>query len=197
MKRVAAAADRNKQVIADALKAILPEAGKLLELASGTGQHAVFLACAFPALEIVPSDIEPLALESIEAYRREARLTNLHAPLQLDAEAAQWPISEASAVLCINMIHIAPWRSCIGLLRGAARILPSGSPLILYGPFSIDGDYTAESNIRFDQRLRSENPKWGVRELRDIESAAEPFGLYLDSVRGVPANNHIVVFRAT
>jgi hypothetical protein len=113
----------------------------------------------------------------------------------LDAESDPWPLKRADAVVCINMIHIAPWSACVGLLRGSARLLDPGAPLVFYGPFRIDGDFTAPSNAAFDQRLREENPEWGVRELREIENLASGFGMVLDRIVARPANNHVVVFR--
>jgi uncharacterized protein DUF938 len=195
MKRVAPAAERNKEGIAEVMGEVLPAAGVVLEIASGSGQHAAFFAGRLAALTWQPSDLEPEALASIEAYRTEVGLANLRSPLRLDATADQWPVGRADAMVCINMIHIAPWAACLGLLRGAGRLLPPGGPLVLYGPYTIDGDWTAPSNIAFDQRLQAENPRWGVRELRDIERAAAGAGLALDRCVPRPANNHVVVFR--
>jgi SAM-dependent methyltransferase len=194
-KRTAAAADRNKEPIAEALAQVLPPAGLILEVASGTGQHAAFLAGRFPGCAFQPSDLDEGALASVAAWRAEAALPNLRPPIRLDAASEGWPIAAADAVLCINMIHIAPWAACLGLLRGSARILPAGGPLVLYGPYAIDGDFTAPSNVAFDQRLRAEDPAWGVRELRDIERAAAAAGFALERMVPRPANNHLVVFR--
>jgi hypothetical protein len=195
MKRVAPAAERNKVAIAEVLREVLPASGLVLEIASGSGQHSEFFARTFAGLTWQPSDLDAEALASIEAYGAEAGLTNLRPPVRLDAASAQWPLARADAVVCINMIHIAPWDACVGLLRGAGRVLPAGGPLVLYGPFSIDGDFTAPSNIAFDQRLRGDNPQWGVRELRDIERTAADAGFDLDRCVPRPANNHVVVFR--
>jgi hypothetical protein len=195
MKRVAPAAERNKVAIAEVLREVLPASGVVLEIASGSGQHSAFFARTFPDLSWQPSDLDSEALGSIEAYRAEAGLANLRPPILLDAAGAEWSLACADALVCINMIHIAPWDACVGLLRGASRVLPAGAPLVLYGPFSIDGDFTAPSNIAFDQRLRGDNPRWGVRELRDIERTAADAGLDLDRCVPLPANNHVVVFR--
>jgi SAM-dependent methyltransferase len=192
MKRLAPAAERNKAAIAEVLAEVLPPSGLVLEVASGTGQHAAYFAGRFPALIWQPTDLGDLA--SIEAHREEAGLANLRAPLRLDT-AADWPVTAADAVVCINMIHIAPWAACLALLRGAARVLPAAGPLVLYGPYSIDGDFTAPSNVAFDAQLRAQDPAWGVRELRDVERAAATEGLRLDRVVPRPANNHVVVFR--
>jgi SAM-dependent methyltransferase len=195
MKRIAPAADRNKTAIAEVLREVLPEAGLVLEIASGSGQHAAFFARTFGALTWQPSDLDPGALASIEAYRAEEALPNLRPPVRLDAASDEWPVARVDALVCINMIHIAPWTACLGLLKGAGRLLPPGGPLVCYGPYSIDGDFTAPSNVAFDQRLRGENPQWGVRELRDIERAATEAGLTLECCVPRPANNHVVVFR--
>jgi hypothetical protein len=195
MKRVAPAAERNKAPIAEVLAEVLPAAGVALEIASGSGQHAAFFAAAFPSLTWQPSDLDPDNLASIEAYVGEAGLPNLRPPIRLDAAADDWPVVRVDAVVCINMIHISPWSACLGLLRGAGRVLPQGHPLVLYGPFAIDGDYTAASNVAFDQRLRQENAAWGVRELREVERAGLDAGLALERVVPRPANNHVVVFR--
>jgi hypothetical protein len=144
-----------------------------------------------------PSDADEAALESIAAYRDEAHLENLRAPVALDATASAWPVERADAVMSINMIHIAPWAACLGLLEGSARLLPVGAPLVLYGPFVIDGDFVAPSNVEFDRRLRGENAAWGVRELRDVEKAAGTRGFRLERVVARPANNQVVLLRRT
>ena len=195
MKRHAPAADRNRESILEVLREVLPSTGVVLEIASGSGQHAAFFAGALPDLRWQPSDVAPAALESIEAYRVEANLENLMLPVRIDAEDETWPVQGVVAVLSINMIHIAPWTACLGLLKGASRLLSGGAPLVLYGPFVIDGDFIAPSNVAFDRRLRDENPEWGVRELRDVEHAASERGLELDRVVPRPANNQVVVFR--
>jgi hypothetical protein len=195
MKRVAPAAERNRTAIAEILQRVLPPAGLVLEIASGSGQHASFFARTFPALTWQPTDLDDDARASIAAYRAEDGLPNLQAPLRLDASKDDWPVTRADAVVCINMIHIAPWAACLGLLRGAVRVLPPAGPLVLYGPFAIDGDFIADSNVAFDQRLRGENPQWGVRELREVERAATDVGLRLDRCVARPANNQVVVFR--
>ncbi len=194
-KKTAPAAERNKEPILEILRDVLPLRGLVLEVASGSGQHAVFFARALPQVIWQPSDADPGALESIAAYCQEANLPNLLLPILLDASAATWPIEHASAIVSINMIHIAPFSACLGLLEGGARILPEDAPLVLYGPFIIDGDFVAPSNVEFDRRLRSENAAWGVRELREVERAAIARGFRLDRVIARPANNQVVVFR--
>ena len=194
-KRVAAAAERNKEPILEILREVLPAQGIVLEVGSGSGQHAVFFARAMANLLWQPSDADEGALASIRTYREEAALANLRSPVLLDASAPSWPIERADSVVSINMIHIAPWAACLGLLEGSARVLLPEAPLVLYGPFAIDGDFIAPSNVEFDRRLRSENAAWGVRELRDVERDAQERGFRLDRVIARPANNQVVVLR--
>ena len=194
-KRMAPAAERNKEAILEVLREVLPPRGVVLEVASGSGQHAVFFARALPHLEWQPSDADEQALESIRAYASEVNLGNLKAPILLDARAAGWPLERADAVVNINMIHIAPWEACLGLFERSAGIVGRGAPLVLYGPFAVDGDYIAPSNIEFDRRLRGENASWGVRELRDVERAGAERGFRLERVVPRPANNQVVIFR--
>jgi hypothetical protein len=194
VKRTAPAAERNKQPILDVLREVMPRSGLVLEIASGTGQHAAFFARHLPELEWQPTDQDPGALASIRAWTEEAALPNLRSPLRLDV-TEPWPVAEVAAILCTNMIHISPWSATLALLAGAARLLDSGAPLVLYGPYVIDG-VTAESNRAFSARLVGEDPAWGVRELRDVEREADRVGLALDRVVAMPANNHVVVFRA-
>lgn len=195
-KRTAAAADRNKPFIAEVLATVLPQSGLVLEVASGTGQHAVFFAERFPQLRFQPTDLDAEARASIAAWTGEAALPNLLPPLALDAtRPATWPLVRADAVLCVNMIHIAPWAACLGLLDGAARVLPPDGPLILYGPFHVDHRPTAPSNAEFDAGLRARDPSWGVRDLGDVAEAAKARGLDLAQVVDMPANNKTVIFR--
>lgn len=195
MKRFAPAAERNTAPIVEVLARFVPETGRLLELASGTGQHAVAFARAFSGLEIQPSDLDPGALASIEAYRAELGLENLRAPVELDARAEVWPVTEADVVTSINMIHISPWAATEGLLDGAGRILPAGGVLYLYGPYLIDGAPTTESNAAFDASLRRRDPAWGIRDLETVTQAAAARGLERVHVQDMPANNFSVVFR--
>ena len=195
MKREAPATARNRGPIAAVLREVLPGAGTVLEVASGTGEHAVFFAAAFPALRWQPSDPDPDALDSIRAWRDEAALANLLDPLRLDASAGDWPVAAADAILCVNMVHISPWAATQGLMRGAARLLGPGAPLILYGPYRRAGVPTAPSNEAFDRSLRARDPRWGLRELDAVESEAESQGLGLERVFEMPANNLTLVFR--
>ena len=192
MKQHAPATERNREAIGDVLERVLPAAGTVLEIASGTGEHAVAFARRFPALIWQPSDVDATSLASIRAWRADIGLPNLCEPIALDVHATTWPLETADAITCINMVHISPWSASLGLFAGAARLLPSGALLYLYGPYLIDGA-TAPSNLAFDRSLKSRDPRWGVRELRDLEAAATEFRL--DDVVAMPANNHSLVFR--
>jgi hypothetical protein len=193
--RSSPAAERNRGPILDVLREVLPERGLVLEVASGTGEHAVHFAAALPKLLFRPSDPEPAALRSIEAWRSEAGLFNLLAPLALDAKAREWPLDAADAVLCINMVHISPWGATQGLMRGAGRLLPAEAPLVLYGPYRRPGVPTAPSNEAFDRSLRSRNPEWGLRDLDQVGAEAEAHGLRFERLFEMPANNVTVVYR--
>jgi SAM-dependent methyltransferase len=197
VKRYAPATERNREPIAAVLRDVLPAGGIVLEVASGTGEHAAYFAGLFPHLLWQPSDPDPEALASICAWRAEAGLDNLLEPLLLDAAADQWPAARADALLCVNMVHISPWAATLGLLRGAGRLLPAGAPLILYGPYRRADVPTAPSNEAFDRSLRARNPEWGVRRLEDVAAAAEGAGLALEQVAEMPANNVTALFRRT
>ena len=193
--RSAPAALRNRDPIANVLRDWLPPSGLVLEIASGTGEHAVHFAHEFPKLEWQPSDLEPSALASIAAWRSEAALSNLHPPIVLDAASADWPCGRASAVLSINMVHISAWASAIGLADGASRLLPDGGGLILYGPWLQDDVETAPSNLAFDADLKRRNPEWGLRRVEDFAEMASKRGLWLVETRNMPANNLMLLFR--
>ena len=186
---------RNAVPIAEMLRTILPPRGFVLEVASGTGEHILHFARAFPLLLWQPTDPDPAALRSIAAWRAEAELANLLPPIALDVRAASWPVAEADAMLAINMVHISPWAATLGLLDGAGRLLPAGAPLYLYGAYRQAGVATTPSNEAFDAWLKAQNAEWGVRRLEDVVAAAETHGLDLDSVVPMPANNLSVVFR--
>ena len=194
-RRNAPATARNRDSIAAILRTVLPPCGTVLEVASGTGEHAVFFAQAFPDLVFVPSDPDLSALASIRAWAETARLPNLRPPLLLDAAAADWPIDRADAMLCINMVHISPWEATIGLLEHSAKLLPVGGPLVLYGPYFQQGVETAPSNMAFDESLRSRDSRWGLRQLEEVVALAEGLGLHLEAVHPMPANNLTVVLR--
>jgi SAM-dependent methyltransferase len=186
---------RNAGPIAEVLKEVLPEHGLVLEVASGTGEHILHFARAFPKLIWQPSDPEPAALRSIEAWRAEAGLPNLLPAVALDARSADWPVAAADAILCINMIHISRWAATVGLIRGAGQLLAPGAPLCLYGPYRQAGVETAPSNEAFDASLRARDPEWGLRDLEEVVAEAEAQGLRLDKTVPMPANNLSVVLR--
>jgi hypothetical protein len=195
MKRCSPSAERNREPILEILREVLPARGSVLEIASGSGQHVVHFARALPELHFQPSDVDSAALESIAARLAEAKLPNVAPPLFLDVTTDNWPILYADAVVCINMIHIAPWAACEGLMRGAGRLLAARAPLVLYGPFRFDGAFSAPSNADFDRRLRAQDAEWGVRDLADVTRLALETGFERERVVVRPANNHVLVFR--
>jgi SAM-dependent methyltransferase len=192
---IAPAAARNREPILSVLRRVLPKHGTVLEIASGSGEHVVHFAAGLPNLAWQPTDMDPTALKSIEAHRGSAALPNIFPALRLDVEAASWPVTRADAVVCINMLHIAPWSAAEGLMAGAGRVLPVGGVLYLYGPFQENGRHTAPSNAAFHASLRARNPDWGVRDLRDVAEMAVRNGLELIERIAMPANNLSVVFR--
>jgi len=194
-RRHAPATERNREPIADILRTVLPEQGTVLEIASGTGEHAIHFAQAFPQIDWQPSDPDPTAIASIRAWAETARLPNLRPPLTIDAASDGWPIERADAILCINMTHISPWEATVGLMTNAAKLLPPGGPLILYGPYLQQGVETAPSNLAFDESLKQRDPRWGLRQLEDVAALAESVGLRMEDVHAMPANNLIVVLR--
>ena len=177
------------------LREWLPPSGLVLEIASGTGEHAVHFAERFPRLDWQPSDIHPDALQSIAGWRKQSGLANVRAPLTLDAASSDWPIARADAVLSINMVHISPWASAMGLIVGAARLLAPGAPLILYGPWLKEGVSTAPSNLDFDADLKRRDPEWGLRKVEDFAAAAEKRDFRLVDTRAMPANNMMLLLR--
>jgi len=189
------AARRNREPILGVLRRVLPARGTVLEIASGSGEHAVHFAAALPRLSWQPTDDDPDALASIAAYRDDAGLPNLLPPIALDAAAPSWPVAHADAVVSINMIHIAPWSAAEGLIAGAGRLLAPGAVLYLYGPFKENGHHTAPSNAAFDASLRASNKKWGVRDLGEVSALAGRHGLDFAERVAMPANNLSVVFR--
>lgn len=195
MKRCAPATERNRGPIASVLRGTLPPRGLVLEIASGTGEHAVHFARLFPQLDWQPSDPDPAALRSIAAWSAESGLDNIRAPLTLDAAAEAWPIERADAMLCINMVHISPWAATLGLMRGASRLLPDGAPLVLYGPYRRRDVATAPSNEAFDASLRARDASWGLRLLEDVRDAAAAQGLSFETMVEMPANNLTLLFR--
>ena len=193
--RSAPAALRNREPIANVLTDWLPVSGSVLELASGTGEHAVHFARRFPNLDWQPSDVHADALASIAAHRVAADLPNILPPITLDASSPDWSVERADAVLSINMVHISAWTAALGLVDGAARLLSSGAPLILYGPWLQDGIEPAPSNLAFDADLKRRDPAWGLRRVEDFGTAAAERGLTLSETRGMPANNLMLLLR--
>jgi SAM-dependent methyltransferase len=193
-RRSAPATQRNRDPILGVLRPLLPDAGLVLEIASGTGEHAIHFARHFPALRWQPSDPSPEARASIAAWTAAEGLANLLPPLDLDAASEAWPIAHADAVLCINMIHISPWEATEGLMRGAGRVLKAGQPLYLYGPFRRPGRELEPSNAAFDADLRLREARWGLRELDEVAACAAANGLAFESVVEMPANNLSVIF---
>jgi SAM-dependent methyltransferase len=195
MKQCWPAPERNKDAILAVLARVLPPRGELLEVASGSGQHAAYFARELPALTFQPSDVDPENLASIRAWVREARLPNLREPLALNVLADDWGVGSVDALFNANMIHIAPWECCLGLLRGAARHLRPEGVLVMYGPFRVGGAHTAPSNESFDAGLRARDPRWGVRELEGVVSEAARLGLSFVERVEMPANNQSLVLR--
>lgn len=181
----------------EALESRLPASGRLLEVASGTGRHAVSFAERWRHLEIQPSEPTEEGRASIEAWRLETQLANLAAPLELDVTRHPWPVSTAEAVFCANLIHIAPWVATEGLFDGASQLLPPRRRLFTYGPFHLDGRPTSEGNAAFDASLRGRNPAWGLRDIGDLETLGRSKGLELIERVGMPANNYLLVFEKT
>lgn len=194
-RRSAPAALRNRGAIAEVLADWLPESGRVLEVASGTGEHVVYFAERFSQLEWQPSDAHPEALASIVAWREAAGLPNVLPPVEIDASASKWPVDFADAVLNINMVHISPWAAALGLLDGTARLLRPGQPLILYGPWLEDDIPTSPSNRAFDSDLRLRDPDWGLRRVKDFAAAAEERDLMLEETRPMPANNLMLLLK--
>ncbi len=194
MKQSSPSTARNRDPILAVLRAALPAEGLVLELASGTGEHAVYFAAGLPGLRWQPSDADPGARASVAAWCDEAGLGNLLPPLALDV-TAPWPLAQADAVVCINMIHISPWTATEALFAGAARVLAVGAPLVTYGPYRFDGQFTSPSNHDFDQSLRSRDPRWGVRDVVDLDRVAGEHGFARRETHALPANNHALIWR--
>lgn len=195
MKREAPAAARNRDPIADVLARELPDQGVVLEVASGTGEHVVHFAARFPQIQWQPSDLDAEARASIAAWAADAGQTNIAHPIAIDASCDTWPINRADAILCINMVHISPLEATSGLLKAAARLLPQGAPLILYGPYIEAEVETAPSNLAFDSSLKSRNPAWGLRRLDWMDEQAAAQGLSRKTRVEMPANNLMLVYR--
>lgn len=192
-------AERNKAPILAALQGLLPATGRALEIAAGTGQHAVHFAAGLPGWVWQPTDPEPAALASIAAWARLSPSDGLLPPLPLDVLASPWPVNAAGAprwdlVFCANMLHIAPWACCAALMRGAAGALTPRGLLITYGPYQVDGETLAPGNLAFDADLRTRNPAWGLRWLHAVDAQAQAAGLQRQGRLAMPANNQLLVF---
>lgn len=197
--REAPAVARNREPILEILHRVLPREGRVLEIASGTGEHAVFFAGALPGLVWMPTDCDDAALRSIAAHRALAALPNVEAPRFLDTREP-WPVdlvatAPIAAIVAINVIHISPWEATLALFDGARRVLAPGAPLVTYGPYVVDGHHTAPSNEAFDGSLRARDPRWGVRDVADVAQVAHDAGFSLEERIPMPANNFTLVFR--
>ncbi|WP_293794881.1 DUF938 domain-containing protein [uncultured Bosea sp.] len=191
----APSAQRNRDAILAVLSDMLPPSGLVLEIASGSGEHAVHFASALPGLTFQPSDPSPDAVTSIAAWTTESGLANILPPLILDAAASDWPVARADAILCINMIHIAPWTAAEGLFRQAGRLLKSGQPFYLYGPYRRPDRPLEPSNAAFDESLRSRDPAWGLRDLDALAALGATNGFEAPEIIEMPANNLSLIFR--
>ena len=201
-KRSAPATERNREAILSVLQNYLPNQGTVLEIASGTGQHAVFFAQQLTPRFWLPTDLDPTNMASIAAWREEADAANLLLPLQLDVRDPAWLIdcdlpAPISAIVNINMLHISPWSCCEALFAGAAEVLDQSGVVILYGPFKRDGLHTAPSNAAFDEQLRSQDSAWGVRDLKAVVDTAVEQGFACQNLIEMPVNNLSVVFDKT
>jgi SAM-dependent methyltransferase len=198
LRRVAPAAERNRGPILDVLSRVLPKSGMVLEIASGTGQHAVHFAAALLTVTWQPSDPDAASRASIDAWRKHASLANLNAPLALDVRSDPWPVPDSlAAIVCINMIHIAPWAAAEALFKGAGEHLANDGVLFLYGPYKRGGAHTAPSNEAFDEQLRATNPAWGVRNMEDVVKLGRGADLWMEDAVPMPANNFCLIFRRT
>ena len=190
------AADRNKQAILEVLLRVLPEYGNALEIASGTGQHVAWFAVGMPEWAWQPSDAQPDGFASINAWGTEQGVRNVLLPVVIDVMAASWLPGQQQfdLIYCANMLHIAPWATCAGLMHGSARHLAPGGRLVTYGPYLEDGVPTSPGNLAFDESLRERNPAWGIRRIADVKAQAAKAGLRLLSRHAMPANNLLLVW---
>ena len=194
-RETAPSPERNKQPILEVLARVLPRCGLVLEIGSGTGQHVAHFAKALPALVFQPSEIDVERHASIAAWVAAGNLSNVRPPLAIDVTSRPWPLSAADAVVCINVIHISPWKTTLALMAGAGSIVPAGGVLVTYGPYMRGGAHTSQSNEAFDASLRARNPLWGVRDIDKVAEAASHEGLALAEVVPMPANNFTLVWR--
>ncbi len=194
-KRFAPATQRNRDPIVSVLRDVLPDVGQIVEIASGTGEHVVHFAAYFPRLTWQPTDFDPAGLTSIAAWVTESRLPNIAPVVLLDAAVSPWPVQRADGIVCINMVHISPWAATKGLFAGAAKLLATGAPLFLYGPFRETGVETAPSNETFHTSLRAANADWGLRLVEEVMQVADANGFILERRVAMPANNLSLIFR--
>ncbi len=194
-RQYAPATLRNRDFIVGVLRDVLPTKGVILEIASGSGEHVVHFARNFRNFAFQPSDREPDALQSVAAWVKATGVTNVRAPMVLDVSQLPWPIASADGIICINMVHISPWEATLGLVRGAAAILPPTAPLYLYGPYKREGFATAPSNQAFDRSLSDRNPTWGLRDLEAVAAVAQSVGFLVPTITEMPANNLSVEIR--
>lgn len=194
-RRSSPAALRNRDPILEVLRGALPAAGAVLEIASGSGDHALYFARHLPHLLWRPSDPSSEARASIAAWRAEEGIANLAPPIDLDASHAAWPVARADAIVAINMVHISPWSATVGLMTNAGRLLPPGGLLYLYGPYRREGYPFAASNADFDADLRRRDPDWGIRDIADVAAEGAAHGLRLAEIIEMPANNLSVLLR--
>ncbi|MEH2286844.1 DUF938 domain-containing protein [Nostoc sp.] len=206
-RKYASATERNREPILEVLLQVLPKSGTILEIASGTGEHAVFFASRLRDYQWLPTDVNPQSRASIISWTEHNVCDNVYAPLELDAREPVWAVENGRfdwlntkpivVIVNINMIHISPWSACLGLMAGAGRILKAGGILYLYGPFKQGGEHTSASNAAFDEYLRTENREWGVRNLDDVIAVARAQNLILQQIYQMPANNLSVVFQCS
>jgi len=189
------APERNKDPILEVLRRVLPVQGTVLEVASATGQHIAYFADQLRGLVWQPSDFSDEHLRNLVARRAHAQLANLLAPMRLDVTELPWPVSQVDAIYSANMIHISPWAVTLGLFAGAQAVLASGAPLVTYGPYAVDGRHISESNLAFDESLRSRNPAWGVRDVAEVVQVAREHGFSLEERVAMPANNFTLIWR--
>ncbi len=195
------AAERNREPILAVLRTLLPERGRALEIASGTGQHAAHFAAALPSWSWQPSDLDDAHFDAIAGWAARSGAANVLPARRLDVRDAPWPSDGApfetpfDLIFCANLLHISPWATCAGLMRGSARHLAPGGWLLTYGPYLQDEVPTAPSNLAFDADLRARNPAWGIRRLAEVDQEAERAGLARRQRHALPANNLLLGFQ--
>ncbi|MEP2989539.1 MAG: DUF938 domain-containing protein [Parasphingorhabdus sp.] len=194
-QKYAPATMRNRDAIVAGLREVLPQTGTILEMASGTGEHAVYFGQKFPNLTFQPSDPDPECCRSIAAWTAREAVENVRPPLQLDALIKEWDIESPTAIICINMLHIAPWEASIGLFNHAAQLLAPGASLFLYGPYFRDGVEPAQGNLDFERSLKSRNLQWGIRDVSDVDKLANQNGFVQERLIEMPANNISLIYR--